>query len=184
MASFPYVMSPYAPSYPLPTDTSTHLTTLYEWLQEMGNMPYETMELEACQRIYQYLLSHPAIMILYADLRRMILEKATIMGDIIQSRIIQLNVDRWEWRFQEDVEELKRTVVCSELRSLLLSQMEFHRGEIQQKHKQYVGLLATFELVRLHVARWSSHPQWVGALAGLVSPHPSMGALRAPIPPS
>jgi hypothetical protein len=159
--SFPYVMSPYAPSYPLPKDNAIHLAQLYEWLQDMENMPYESMELECCQKIYQYLLSHPAIMILYADLRQMILEKALIMGGIIQSRIIQLNIDRWEWRFQEDKAELKRSVVCSELQSLLLSQMEFHHGEIQQKHKQYTSLLATFELLRVHVGRWGSHPQWV-----------------------
>ena len=169
--AFPYVMSPYAPSYPLPNDNAVHLAKLYEWLQDMENMPYETMELECCQKIYQYLLSHPAIMILYADLRQMILEKARIMGDIIQSRIVQLNLDRWEWRFQEDREDIKRSIVCSELQSLLLSQIEFHRGEIQQKQKQYVSLLTTFELLRVHVGRWASHPQWVGAL-------------RAPTPPS
>jgi hypothetical protein len=162
--AFPYVMSPYAPSYPLPNDNAVHLAKLYEWLQDMENMPYETMELECCQKIYQYLLSHPAIMILYADLRQMILEKARIMGDIIQSRIVQLNLDRWEWRFQEDREDIKRSVVCSELQSLLLSQIEFHRGEIQQKQKQYVSLLTTFELLRVHVGRWASHPQWMGTL--------------------
>ena len=179
--SFPYVMSPYAPSYPLPKDVSVHLTQLYEWLQDMENMPYESMELECCQKIYQYLLSHPAIMILYADLRQMVLQKALVLGEIIQSRIIQLNIDRWEWRFQEDKAELKRSVVCSELQSLLLSQMEFHHGEIQQKHKQYTSLLATFELLRVHVERWGSHPQWVGALRApstpvetQASPHPSL----------
>jgi len=163
--TFPYVMSPYAPSYPLPKDTSVHLTQLYEWLQDMENMPYETMELEYCQKIYDYLLSHPAIMILYPDLRHMILHKALVLGEIIQSRIVQLNIDRWEWRFQEDKAELKRSVICSELQSMLLSQMEFHHGEIQQKHKQYTSLLATFELLRVHVERWESHPQWVGTRA-------------------
>jgi hypothetical protein len=154
-------MSPYAPSYPLPKDTAVHLTQLYEWLQDMENMPYETMELECCQKIYQYILSHPAIMILYPDLRQMILEKALMLGGIIQSRIVQLNIDRWERRFQEDKAELKRSVHCSELQSLLLSQMEFHHDEIQHKHKQYTSLLATFEVLRVHVGRWESHPQWV-----------------------
>ena len=133
-------------------------------------MPYETMELECCQKIYHYLLSHPAIMILYADLRQMILEKAQAMGDIIQSRIVQLNIDRWERRFQEDKEELKRSVVCSELQSLLLSQMEFHHREIHIKHSQYVSLLETFETLRTHVGRWSSHPQWVGAQSAPTPP--------------
>ena len=134
-------------------------------------MPYETMELECCQKIYQYILSHPAIMILYPELRQMILEKSIVLGGIIQSRMVQLNMERWERRFQEDKAELKRSVVCSELQSLLLSQMEFHHGEIRHKHTQYVSLMATFESLHVHVGRWSSHPQWVGEL-------------RAPTPPS
>jgi hypothetical protein len=161
MESFSPTLSPYAPPFPLPKDDSIHLTQLHEWLQDMENIPYETMKLEFCQRIYHILLSFPSIMILYPDLRHAILERTTFMEEIIQSRVVQLHMSRWEARFQEDMAEIQRSIVCSELQSVLISQIQQQRHEIYLKHTQYVTLLASFDALKTSITKWSSHPQWV-----------------------
>lgn len=163
MESFSNTFSPYTLPFPLPKDYTVHITQIHEWLQDIDNLPYETIKLEYCQKIYHILLCHPAIMILHADLRNAILERTTFMETLLQSRLVQLNMGRWEARFQEDMAEICRGVVCSELQQTMISQIHIQRHEIYAKHNQYIALLASFVALKALIEKWSSHPQWTTA---------------------